>query len=397
MRKVIFCVALLLCSSVFADDFNSFKQQTDSSFKASKGEWNSYKSEIQNGFNTYKNIMNAEFVQYKTNIAKNWKEIKVSQPKMWVEYVNNYKIRKTVDFENKTITIEVLGDNGRPDFTPIMKDLLNENTDTAFHRNPVVVNTEQKIKTAIPGVQTDQLSDVPFIQNLFSSEKMTDDQISALAKNLVNSGTTSSQAGGASGETVYSVTVKLPDDIYKKGAQDVTPYVQSYAQKYQLNPALVMAVIYTESRFNPMATSYVPAYGLMQIVPSSAGMDATAFLEGQERILAPSYLYDAENNVKIGTAYFYLLYNKYFKGVTDSKSRLFCAIAAYNTGAGNVAYAFNINNPAAASMYDVNSALPMINSMSSDEVYNYLRTNLKYAEARQYIVRVYGKIQDYSE
>lgn len=397
MKKFIFFLAALICVTSYADDFDSYRQQNNNGLNASKNDWNTYKSSIQADFDTYKNIMNKEFGKYKSDIAKSWKSILVSQPHVWVEYINNYKIRKIVDFEKKTITIEVIGDKGKPDFTPIIKDILNEDTATAFHRNPVAVNTEKQLKIAVPNTETDKVEAVPFMQNIFSSKKMTDDQISALAKNLVNSGTTGTEAAGSNGETVYAMTVNLPNDIYKNGAQDIKPFVLAYSQKYHLNPALVMAVIYTESRFNPMATSYVPAYGLMQIVPSSAGMDATAFIEGQQRVLAPSFLYDAENNVKVGTAYFYLLYNKYFKGVTDSKSRLFCSIAAYNTGAGNVAYAFNKNNPNARSQYDVNSALPMINSMTSADVYDYLRQNLKYDEARQYIVRVYGKIKDYSE
>ncbi len=59
-------------------------------------------------------------------------------------------------------------------------------------------------------------------------------------------------------------------------------FVEGYAGEFKLDPALVMSVIYNESRFNPLAKSYVPAYGLMQIVPKSAGVDAIQFLEGKK-------------------------------------------------------------------------------------------------------------------
>jgi membrane-bound lytic murein transglycosylase C len=184
---------------------------------------------------------------------------------------------------------------------------------------------------------------MPIVQNLYSEKPMSESQVNNLTKQLVSGADYSQKPSDKTGQTVYSMTVKLPNDIYQKGADDVKPHVLTYSKQFNLNPALVMAVIYTESRFNPMAKSYVPAYGLMQIVPQSAGMDATEFIEGTKRVLAPSYLYNPENNVKIGTAYFYLLYYKYFKGVTDDTSRLYCSIAAYNTGAGNVAYSFNKN------------------------------------------------------
>src|SRR5690606_39614355 len=74
-----------------------------------------------------------------------------------------------------------------------------------------------------------------------------------------------------------------------------------------------LPILETESAFNPMAKSPIPAFGLMQIVPSSAGQDATAKLFGKPKLLAPSYLYNAENNIRVGAAYFNILYYRYFR------------------------------------------------------------------------------------
>ena len=46
----------------------------------------------------------------------------------------------------------------------------------------------------------------------------------------------------------------------------------------------------------------------MQIVPHTAGKDATNHLFGEGKILAPSYLYKPENNISIGAAYLYVLH-----------------------------------------------------------------------------------------
>jgi len=395
MKRFLILLFVFSAFAAHADDFDDYKKAQTGGFESGKEEWSSYRSDTLKSFETYKDIMDKEFAKYKSDISKVWDDVVVSDNYKWVEYLNNYKIRKIVDYDKGTITVEAVGDRTRPDFTSVVSDLLKEDTATAFRRDPVTANTEQKLKEQVPDVTTDKVRAMPIIQNLYSEKPMSESQVNNLTKQLVSGADYSQKPSGKTGQTVYSMTVKLPNDIYKKGADDVKPHVLTYAKQFNLNPALVMAVIYTESRFNPMAKSYVPAYGLMQIVPQSAGIDATEFIEGTKRVLAPSYLYNPENNVKIGTAYFYLLYYKYFKGVTDDTSRLYCSIAAYNTGAGNVAYAFNKNG--GKNKYNVAAALPAINSMSPDAVYNHLKNNLRYEEARNYIVRVNGKIKDYTE
>ena len=395
MKRFLILFFVLVSFAAYADSFDDFKKAQTGGFESSKEEWSAYKSSTLKSFEVYKDIMDKEFAKYKNDIAKVWDDVVVSDNYKWVEYLNGYRIRKIVDFDKGIVTVEVVSDKAKPDFTPVVKDLLNEDSATAFRRDPVTSNTEQKLKEQVQGVTTDKVRADPIMQNLYSDKPMTDSQVNNLAKQLVSGADYSQKPSDKTGQTVYSMTVKLPDDIYKKGADEVKQHVLTYAGQFNLDPALVMSVIYTESRFNPMAKSYVPAYGLMQIVPQSAGLDATEFLEGTQRVLAPSYLYNPENNVKVGAAYFYLLYYKYFKGVTNDTSRLYCSIAAYNTGAGNVAYAFNKNG--GKNKYNLSAALPAINAMSSDEVYNYLKNNLRYEEARNYIVRVNGKIKDYRE
>ena len=151
---------------------------------------------------------------------------------------------------------------------------------------------------------------------------------------------------------------------------------------------IVFAVVESESYFNPMAKSPIPAYGLMQIVPASAGKDATAYLFGKAKILAPSYLYNGNNNIEIGSAYLHILYFNYLDGITDPVSRLYCTIAAYNTGAGNVARAF-------VGSTNISKATAKINTMSPKEVYARLRKHLPHDETRQYVKNVSVRMQKY--
>lgn len=76
----------------------------------------------------------------------------------------------------------------------------------------------------------------------------------------------------------------------------------------------------------------------------------------------------------------------------NSTSRLYCSIAGYNTGAGNVAYAFNKSG---GKRYSVQNALPVINSMTPQQVYDHLKKNLRFDEAKKYIVNVSTKMKDY--
>lgn len=89
-----------------------------------------------------------------------------------------------------------------------------------------------------------------------------------------------------------------------------------------LEPALVAAVIRTESRFDPEATSYQSAYGLMQLLPETAKfVSQRSGIEGDYR--------DPEVNIRLGTWYLGYLKQRYSGDET-------LMLAAYNSGEGQV-------------------------------------------------------------
>ena len=101
--------------------------------------------------------------------------------------------------------------------------------------------------------------------------------------------------------------------------------VQAHARNYDLPPALLAAVIYTESKFDADARSGAGAVGLMQLLPETA--KGIAIRTGGDGFVV-SDLLDPEINVRYGSWYLRNLLNRYDDVPT--------ALAAYHAGPGNV-------------------------------------------------------------
>ncbi|MDV6249679.1 transglycosylase SLT domain-containing protein [Vibrio sp. EA2] len=188
-------------------------------------------------------------------------------------------------------------------------------------------------------------------------------------------------------QKVVAYTVKIPKSSLSERANKYLPAIKKEAGKRQLSPALVLAIMHEESHFNPKAKSYVPAYGLMQIVPTTAGHDVNKLYRGKDKPMRENDLYDPAVNIETGSAYLKILQSRYLKGIKDPQSATYSIIAAYNTGSGNVAKAFGERR--------VSRAIKKINSMSSDEVYQRLIKNLPYQETRNYLKKVNDRMQTY--
>ncbi|MFO7810531.1 MAG: transglycosylase SLT domain-containing protein [Candidatus Delongbacteria bacterium] len=148
--------------------------------------------------------------------------------------------------------------------------------------------------------------------------------------------------------TKFTLTLEMAPNSIQKRAENYIDMIIKHSDKYDLDISVVMALIHTESAFNPKAFSRRPdgtpmACGLMQIIPTMAGRDAHKALYGTDKIVEPEYLFDPENNLKMGTWYMNFLYrwwNRYEKrthGKTSSKTKNeYYAIASYNQGMGTI-------------------------------------------------------------
>ncbi len=102
-------------------------------------------------------------------------------------------------------------------------------------------------------------------------------------------------------------------------------FVRVHAREHGLDPALLAAVIYQESKFRPSAESSSGAIGLMQLTPATA--KGIAIRTGGHAFKTKD-LYDPEINIRYGAWYLDDLFKKYHS------ERL--VLAAYNAGQGNV-------------------------------------------------------------
>ena len=101
--------------------------------------------------------------------------------------------------------------------------------------------------------------------------------------------------------------------------------VRGHGRHYRLDPALLAAVIYQESKFRSSARSRSGAIGLMQLQPATA--EGIAIRTGGTRFRVDD-LYEPEINVRYGAWYLRHLLDKY----RDERT----ALAAYNAGQKNV-------------------------------------------------------------
>ncbi|GAB6138233.1 lytic transglycosylase domain-containing protein [Halanaerobaculum tunisiense] len=118
----------------------------------------------------------------------------------------------------------------------------------------------------------------------------------------------------------YKAILKL---VYPFVYQDI---VFQEAADYDLDPYLIAAIIYTESKFDPQATSDKGARGLMQIMPETGRWIAEMI--GDDSFQAVD-LYDPKVNIKYGCWYLNWLQDKF-------KGNLAITLAAYNGGWSNV-------------------------------------------------------------
>lgn len=137
---------------------------------------------------------------------------------------------------------------------------------------------------------------------------------------------------GQEGQAYADVRALLPQ--YLKGSSISRPLlklafprpyrtqVEAMGTRYGVDPLLIWAIMRQESAFDPNATSWVGASGLMQLMPATAAGEAKRI--GLKRYSS----YNTSDNIAMGTSH--------ISGLIARFKRYDWAVAAYNAGGGNV-------------------------------------------------------------
>lgn len=292
----------------------------------------------------------------------------------YVKYTENYRNRVVVDYDAGSILIEHLEDEQ-------VKDKLRKATVVALLTpgDPGAVDLFSDKEVSLTGQ--------PYLQELVVDQNnaviRTSGDVERYAAWLVDN-RLQERSIDVSGtrKTVFYVQMAMLNTAIDKRALQYAPLVRLNADKTRVSRALIYTIIRIESAFNPYAVSSAPAYGLMQLVPTSGGREAYRKARGEDVIPSREFLFDPGNNIEFGSAYLgVLLYDSPLREIRDPLSREYCAIAAYNTGPSNVYRAFS----GRSGRERQDEALDAVNTLRPDEVYTTLRHKLPYAETRGYI------------
>ncbi|WP_373054822.1 membrane-bound lytic murein transglycosylase MltC [Vibrio salinus] len=302
-------------------------------------------------------------------IQNKWglKEIKIAGKSNYVKYIDDYSSRADVNFSKGTIVVETVA-----------------TTEPLAHLKKAIITTlltpDDPKHVDLFSSQNIMLKGQPFLYQQVTDQDNKPIQWSwranryadYLIKNKL-------QVKQVDFKKSYYVQIPMVKDQIRIRSYQYADIIRKASQRYGIPEDLIYAIIKTESSFNPYAVSWANAYGLMQVVPKTAGKDVFRLVKHRSGQPSPEYLYNPENNIDTGTAYFYLLKNKYLNNINNPLSLEYSMISAYNGGAGGVLYTFNRNK---------RRAFRDINSLQPNQVYWALTHKHKNSESRRYLQKV---------
>ena len=355
------------------DDFESFKQQYQQGYQSLLSEFENGVAQSMEDYEEYEKAYEEEFKKFKKEMMEKWGDFKERSKKQWVEYKENGELRISVDFQEGKGSVEKIVDSKEE--AEKTKENMDEEVEKAINAKP----TREGFETE--KLPNKEVSEEPALEGQLAKEEHESDE--EVAEKLAETQTRTKKVEGKDGETRYVVYVdfSLADDHLEKRARKVEDKVYKFSEAHNLNPALVFAIIHTESYYNPTAASHANAYGLMQLVPSSGGKDAYETAYNKDGVPTKEFLFNPDNNVRLGCTYVDILTSRYFRDIDNELTREYLAVSAYNTGAGNVAKAY-------IGSTNLNKAISEMNSRNPEENYELLVDNLPYKETRDYLKKV---------
>ena len=308
-------------------------------------------------YQDYKDRQDAIWRAWVAKIEAKWNEFEDSTKKKWVDYSDNIDAKSRVEFEDGYIEVEAIVPADNPKAQQEAEKLISAQMSQIFSdNNPANQNVldgmvDMGNQNVEQFIKQDVTPNIKKIDTFKSKDGITRDR--------------------------FTIRVKMVSNHMKKRAKRYLPIVKANCDKYGLDVSFVLALIHTESAFNPLAKSWADAYGLMQLIPRYGALEGYEFLYGEKKRVSPEYLYNPENNIALGTAYLYLLFTRYFGYLDTNLKKRHCAIAGYNWGPGRV-------------------KKHITNSMTERQVYDKIKS-VAPKETQDYLDRITARIPQYEE
>ncbi len=323
-----------------------------------------YSQVNQNYIDIYTKNIDANIRMYKRILGKMWgsDDVVLSGKKNYTFYSSDLKSRANIDLEKGYVDVEIISKKQpKPQhFTKKLKEIKKLTLNKGIKKELIYKNTDIKIDKKYNDINQEIIDQTIVKKREIKTKKLS------------------------SGKIVYFVKKRLKKDYIIILASKYIQDILKYSKQYKINSKYILAIIQTESSFNPKSiVPRVPAVGLMQLVPQTGARDAYRFVYKKDMTPSINYLLKPKNNIRLGIAYIYIIQNKYLKGIKDRKKLYLSTSTAYNAGIANL-YRVVANSSRKRDM-----AVQRINHISYSKLYNILHDKNKLTtEATRYIEKV---------
>jgi membrane-bound lytic murein transglycosylase C len=365
MRVIIITCLLLISNLLFAQE----KQLSD--FEKYKAEQLQKEENFHKFANNFQGYQDQQFIKFEKHIEDMWGSFEESSPKTWVGYSEDFSGRTSVDFDSSKVLVEVVVDETSSDkevkqkLAALTKKILEEKDETGT--------------TILDG-------QVASLNNPNQSIKPED------ASEIVEQANITEKS--VNGKKVYTLNLDLVSDNDKKRIAKYEKLISKFCKEAGIEPALALAIIRTESCFNPRAYNRGGnAYGMMQIVPKYAGKTMNKILYKNDKEPSSKILFDPEKNLRMGINFLGHLKSTSWKKITNDINQRYCVICSYNGGSGAI-YIALAGKTSKIPQDKWDEMMNLLNSDNNKKVYNLLHTK-SWEETRNYIKVVEEKYAHY--
>jgi soluble lytic murein transglycosylase-like protein len=299
-------------------------------------------------------------------IYKMWGSVREPSPTLHVAYTKDNDAFGEVDYKNGMLEVGAIAPVFFQDAARRIERLLAERLSFLLRSQsmPGVMDLEGQLK--MPG----------------TGRMITQAEVQQFSRYVARSGEPAQSYTAPDGvrRLRKQIKIELVPEHLQARVRKYLPHVQKAARIYEVEPELILAVIETESVFNPHAVSHAGAVGLMQLVPSAGALEASKLVYGEPRLLTREELARPDKNIELGAAYLRILLKRHFDEYqVEPRKRLFLVIASYNCGPRRVKNALGKRDT---------------RSLSSAEFYDLLLRVVP-SETQVYLQRVVRNMRQY--